>query len=218
MITDPKTVPEGRATRRAFGAAIGLLAVLLIAPQTTEFATKVAVLAALALVCAARPLIGSCGPPERTGPAVDRTACAAPGRRERGRGRGSRSSRGRGDGSGRRGRARGRAEPGRRRRARLGPSGELPEVRILPSEGVATQLDRAAPREQIVLATLASARAFRPARSTRADVTLEPGEGQGPPLAVATLFGSNRCASSARSSSRSRRRASRCCASGTRRP
>ena len=57
MITDPKTVPEGPQNRRAFGAAIGLLAVLLIAPQTTEFATKVAVLAALALVCAARPLI-----------------------------------------------------------------------------------------------------------------------------------------------------------------
>ena len=36
--------------------AIGLVAVLLIAPQTTEFATKVAVLAALALVCAARPV------------------------------------------------------------------------------------------------------------------------------------------------------------------
>ena len=57
MITDPKTIP--RAGRRAGStrSAIGLLAALLIAPQTTEFGTKVAVLAALAIVCAARPLI-----------------------------------------------------------------------------------------------------------------------------------------------------------------
>ena len=33
MITDPKTVPDSREARRAFGAAIGLLAVLLIAPR-----------------------------------------------------------------------------------------------------------------------------------------------------------------------------------------
>src|SRR5262245_5634962 len=55
MITDPKTVPRSQPARRAFGAAIGLLAVLLIAPRTSEFATKVSVLAALALVCASRP-------------------------------------------------------------------------------------------------------------------------------------------------------------------
>ena len=73
MITDPKTVPESQQSRRAFGAAIGLLAVLLIAPQTSEFATKVAVLAALALVCAARPLIELVLSAERTRPAVDRT-------------------------------------------------------------------------------------------------------------------------------------------------
>ncbi len=50
---DPRrAVPGGACTR----SAIALVAVLLIAPQTTEFATKVAVLAALALVCAARPV------------------------------------------------------------------------------------------------------------------------------------------------------------------
>ncbi len=53
MITDPKTIPEGRLARRVYGVGIALLAVLLIAPQTTEFATKVAVLGALFLVCAA---------------------------------------------------------------------------------------------------------------------------------------------------------------------
>ncbi len=57
MITDPKTIPAGRAGRRAYAVAIGLLAALLIAPQTNEFRSKVAVLTALALVCAARPLI-----------------------------------------------------------------------------------------------------------------------------------------------------------------
>ena len=55
MITDPKTIPAGRAGRRAYAIGIGLLAVLLIAPFSTEFATKVAVLGALALACAARP-------------------------------------------------------------------------------------------------------------------------------------------------------------------
>ena len=54
MITDPKTIPSSSTGRRAYAVAVGLLATLLIAPQTTEFATKVAILSALALVCAAR--------------------------------------------------------------------------------------------------------------------------------------------------------------------
>jgi hypothetical protein len=57
MITDPKTVPRGHHARIAYGAAIALVFVALAAPQQTEFATKVALLAALALVCAARPLL-----------------------------------------------------------------------------------------------------------------------------------------------------------------
>jgi Na+-translocating ferredoxin:NAD+ oxidoreductase RnfD subunit len=57
MITDPKTIPAGRVGRRVYAVAIGLLAALLIAPQTTEFGSKVAVLSALALVCTARPLL-----------------------------------------------------------------------------------------------------------------------------------------------------------------
>ena len=57
MITDPRTIPESRRGRRAYAVAIGLLAALLLAPQTTEFGAKVAVLSALALVCAARPLL-----------------------------------------------------------------------------------------------------------------------------------------------------------------
>ena len=46
MITDPKTTPQGR-TRRAYAVAVALLAVLLIAPQTTEFWMKVMLLACL---------------------------------------------------------------------------------------------------------------------------------------------------------------------------
>lgn len=57
MITDPKTSPTGRVRRVCYGGGIGVLAALLIAPQTTEFATKVAILSALAIVCAARPFV-----------------------------------------------------------------------------------------------------------------------------------------------------------------
>jgi ASPIC and UnbV/FG-GAP-like repeat/NQR2, RnfD, RnfE family len=54
MITDPKTIPASRSGRRVYAIGVGLLATLLIAPFTTEFATKVAILAALFLVCATR--------------------------------------------------------------------------------------------------------------------------------------------------------------------
>ena len=131
MITDPKTVPDSRPTRRAFGAAIGLLAVLLIAPQTTEFATKVAVLAALALVCAARPSIELVLSAEWTRPAVDRAPTDTL-RRARGRGRGHGGRRGRRDGPRLRRRARGGAERGRGRRAhsveRRAPGGPDPAL------------------------------------------------------------------------------------------
>jgi ASPIC and UnbV/FG-GAP-like repeat len=57
MITDPMTIPKGRVARVVYAVSVGLLAALLIAPQTTEYKTKVAVLGALALVCATRPLL-----------------------------------------------------------------------------------------------------------------------------------------------------------------
>ncbi len=64
MITDPRTIPDGRFARRAYAVGIGLLSTLLIAPFTTEFAAKVAVLGALFIVCALRPalvLLGTTG-------------------------------------------------------------------------------------------------------------------------------------------------------------
>jgi hypothetical protein len=57
MITDPKTVPAGRVGRVVFGFLVAVVATVLMAPQTTEFATKVALLASLVIVCALRPLL-----------------------------------------------------------------------------------------------------------------------------------------------------------------
>jgi len=61
MITDPKTIPARPATRRAYAVGVGLLATVLIAPQTTEFATKVAILAALFVMCTAQGLAALVG-------------------------------------------------------------------------------------------------------------------------------------------------------------
>ena len=61
MITDPKTIPDGGRARLLYAVAVGLLAALLIAPQTTEFASKVALLGALAIVCAAHPFLTAFG-------------------------------------------------------------------------------------------------------------------------------------------------------------
>ena len=53
MITDPKTVPTGRVGRALFGVLVGVASTLLIAAQTNEFGTKVALLGGLVVVCAA---------------------------------------------------------------------------------------------------------------------------------------------------------------------
>jgi hypothetical protein len=57
MITDPRTVPSGRVGRILFGVLVAVASTMLMAPQTNEFGTKVALLAGLVVVCAARPLI-----------------------------------------------------------------------------------------------------------------------------------------------------------------
>jgi Na+-translocating ferredoxin:NAD+ oxidoreductase RnfD subunit len=57
MITDPKTAPRSPAGRLAYAVSLGLLAAVLIAPTTSEFAAKVALLGALAIVCLALPLL-----------------------------------------------------------------------------------------------------------------------------------------------------------------
>ncbi len=57
MITDPKTVPAGRVGRVVFGLLVAVASTLLMAPQTDEFGTKVALLGGLVVVCAVRPLV-----------------------------------------------------------------------------------------------------------------------------------------------------------------
>ena len=57
MITDPRTVPAGRVGRTVFGALVGVVCVLLMAPQQTEFGAKVALLAGLTLMTMVRPLL-----------------------------------------------------------------------------------------------------------------------------------------------------------------
>ena len=57
MITDPKTVPAGRVGRVVFGVLVAAASVLLMAPQTDEFGTKVGLLAGLVVICAARPIL-----------------------------------------------------------------------------------------------------------------------------------------------------------------
>jgi Na+-translocating ferredoxin:NAD+ oxidoreductase RnfD subunit len=168
MLTDPKTSPKSQRGRIVYAVSVGLLAALLIAPARTEWATKVALLAALAIVCAARPLL-ELVPVARLRASVPRlafagslvvaayaavilainaaptiaTAAAAP--------------------------------------------GVLPPVTILPSRGVQSQLNTPTAR---AIAHDLLARVHRTGETQDGvRVWLEPGEGQDPPFAVAQLAG-----------------------------
>jgi Na+-translocating ferredoxin:NAD+ oxidoreductase RnfD subunit len=66
MITDPKTVPTGQVGRVVFGVLVAIASVLLMAPQTDEFGTKVALLSGLVVLCAARPLLDRLLPQPRS--------------------------------------------------------------------------------------------------------------------------------------------------------
>jgi hypothetical protein len=57
MITDPRTMPLGRRARVAYAAAVAFVAAMLAATARSEFATKLAVLGGLTLVCALRPVL-----------------------------------------------------------------------------------------------------------------------------------------------------------------
>src|SRR5512140_487480 len=56
MVTDPPTVPTGRVARVIFGICSALTATLLMAPQTDEFGTKVALLGGLTVLLLMHPL------------------------------------------------------------------------------------------------------------------------------------------------------------------
>ena len=93
MITDPKTAPRGARARLVYAVSVGLLAALLIAPTRTEYATKVALLGALAIVCAARPLVGCCRSRVRLARRAPRARGVAAARRLRRRARRRRACR-----------------------------------------------------------------------------------------------------------------------------
>ena len=214
MITDPKTIPAGKTGRRVYAVAIGLLAALLIAPQTTEFGSKVALLAALALVCAARPMLesgrrrccgGATGRRRTVGAAAlagavafvsllvvagiparssaEATVLPAPAgrarRRQRPDGAGDRADRPADGGADRarprrRPRERVRGAPPPRPRARDRGRGRRPPRRAVAADRRGGRTARSTSRAT---------------RSTRVRVSLEPGDGQSPPLVVATTSG-----------------------------
>ena len=66
MITDPKTIPGGRAARVLFAVSLAGASTLLMAPQTTEFGAKVALLGSLAFWSPLRFLFGRLAPAQGT--------------------------------------------------------------------------------------------------------------------------------------------------------
>jgi Na+-translocating ferredoxin:NAD+ oxidoreductase RnfD subunit len=161
MITDPKTAPRDGRARVVYALTLGLLAALLIAPTRTEYAAKVALLGALVIVCAARPLLAYV-PRRAIVAAAAAAACAyLPALVLAGNG------------------------PGAATVAPPHTTGGLPPISILPSKGVQTQLDEAT-AAQIArdLLKVVPDRNGKPIA-----LHLEPGKGQDPPFAVAQLAG-----------------------------
>ena len=58
MVTDPRTVPQGRRARVAFGVGVGVASTLLLAPWPTEFGSKVGLLAGLTVMSVLRYPLG----------------------------------------------------------------------------------------------------------------------------------------------------------------
>ena len=79
MITDPKTVPAGQVGRVMFGLLVAVACVLLMAPQTDEWWTKVGLLSGLVVVCAVRPLLDRAVPEPKSAADDLRTFALAPG-------------------------------------------------------------------------------------------------------------------------------------------
>jgi hypothetical protein len=163
MITDPKTAPKGPRTRIAYGIALGVLASMLIAPTTTEFAAKVALLSSLAIVCLAKAMTWFV--PIR----VDRTRIAVAAATGIAAYAGVVTL----------------ANSSHASFAAPVLPGTLPHITILPSPGVQTQLNQST-AEQIAYALVAA----RPAHAGDSlGIHLVPGNEQSPPIAVAQLAG-----------------------------
>jgi Na+-translocating ferredoxin:NAD+ oxidoreductase RnfD subunit len=163
MITDPKTAPRSPNARVVYAIVLGLLATLLIAPTTTEFAAKVALLGSLTIVCVGIPVLRAL--PALGGRRLVAVTAGAAAATLVGAGFLSSSQ--------------------AASAVRPLPAGQLPTIVVQPSRGVQTALDmRTAKLVAHDLLALAAARA-----GDRLLMHLEPGEGQDPPLAVATLEG-----------------------------
>ena len=164
MITDPKTAPAGRRPRLVYAIAIGLLAAVLIAPMQTEYASKVALLGALAIVCCARPLLDLLPLRIPVRPALGVGALAAYALVLFAAGIPARTP---------------------AAQASILPAGVIPPVTIARSRGVDQQLQLPAAR------AIASAvvKVVPAQASERLTVWLERGKGQSGPTAVASLGG-----------------------------
>jgi Na+-translocating ferredoxin:NAD+ oxidoreductase RnfD subunit len=164
MITDPKTAPAGRRPRLLYAVAIGLLAAVLIAPMQTEYASKVALLGALAIVCCARPLLDLLPLRIPARPAVGVGALAAYALVLFAAGIPARTA---------------------TAASAQTPDFTLPAIAIRPSRGVDQQLSPEAARS--IAGAIVAKQAVSP--GARLAVWLERGAGQGGPTAVATLAG-----------------------------
>ena len=164
MITDPKTAPRSPRARIVYAITLGLLASVMIAPTTTEFAAKVALLGALAVVCAAMLLlrIVPVALPRRIALAAAPVALAASAAVIVLANSSAAAT-----------------------TFRPLPAGVLPPITILPSRGVQTPLDRHTAKliaHDLVAVVPAT-------EKDRLRVWLVQGQGQGPPTATAKLAG-----------------------------
>jgi Na+-translocating ferredoxin:NAD+ oxidoreductase RnfD subunit len=164
MITDPKTAPRSPRGRIAYAVSLGLLAGVLIAPTTSEFAAKVALLGALAIVCLALPLLRLVTRP------VDRRlvvglASAAVALSVAAIVVGN--------------------APAVADASRTLPPGGLPPLTILPGQGVQTKLDLHT--AQLIAHDLLAAKPSTGSAPLR--IQLVQGEEQGPPTATVQLAG-----------------------------
>ena len=66
MVTDPPTVPRGRVARVVFAMCAAVSTTLLMAPQTNEFGTKVALLGGLTILLLAHPIFDRALPEARS--------------------------------------------------------------------------------------------------------------------------------------------------------
>jgi Na+-translocating ferredoxin:NAD+ oxidoreductase RnfD subunit len=163
MITDPKTAPRDPRARVGYALVLGLLGPLLIAPTHTEWASKVALLSSLFVVCAAIPAL-SYVPRRRLVVAIAAAAVVYPV-----------ALLAVGNG------------PGDATAARPLPPGALPRITILPSKGVQSQLTL--PTAKLIAHDLVVVVPAEDTLGKRLTLRLEPGGGQEPPVAVARLAG-----------------------------